>query len=322
MVSIEDRDRGVLSPADRDYLRNPGDYNPQAAYERNKYIKQRLTDALIDFAVFANADDDMRADLLEGANEELENAKQQLMENAIQNQGLDGVGEVLGARGGPPARAVPETISVLYELVEDIRGESFEDAVAAGVTEAARRQRPGREEFVLTGSGVTINPPETINIERVREKVENKQYFDLSRAELLYVVYSDEYDHDLDAVGSAQAALDPEDKQDAGEAGFYGDVSRGAVLGVRTQNLRGETEDTERTTVDEETGDLSPPEMTAHEAYKKIDSGDMSRSEFIDWVERTDDAPEVAEHKKRIYENQQEHLDEELRKKSEDTDDE
>jgi hypothetical protein len=95
-------------------------------------------------------------------------------------------------------------------------------------------------------------------------------------------------------------------------------VSRGAVLGVRTQNLRGETEDTERTTVDEETGDLSPPEMTAHEAYEKIDSGDMSRSEFIGWVERTDDAPPVAEHKKRIYENQQEHLDDELRKKSED----
>jgi hypothetical protein len=241
LYADEERTTGFLRKNDREYLENPEGYGEdhasprQTRYNRKEAIKKRLAHALIDMAVLADQPDDMRADLLEGANEEL--------------------GEFLEGRGGPPARAVPETISVLHELVEDIRGESFEDAVAAGVTEAARRQRPGNDEFVLTGSGVTINPPETINIERVREKVENKQYFDLSRAELLYVVYSDEYDHDLDAVGSAQAALDPDDKQDAGEAGFYGDVSRGAVLGVRTQNLREGGWSGGRTTVDEEDED-------------------------------------------------------------------
>jgi len=307
LYADEERTTGFLRKNDREYLENPEGYGEdhasprQTRYNRKETIKKRLAHAFVDMAMLTDeVDNELRADLLEGADEELENAKEQLTD-------MD--------------TAVPETISVLYELVEDVRGESFEDAVAAGVTEAARRQRPGRDEYVLTGSGVTINPPETIDIDGVREKVENKQYFDLSRAELLYVVYSDEYDHDLDAVGSAQAALDPEDKQDAGEAGFYGDVSRGAVLGVRTQNLREGGWSGERTTVDEGTGDLSPPEMTAHEAYKKIDSGDMSRSEFIDWVERTDDATVTAEHKKRIYENQKEHLDEELRKKSEDTSD-
>jgi len=224
LYADEERTTGFLRKNDREYLENPEGYGEdhasprQTRYNRKETIKKRLAHAFVDMAMLTDeVDNELRADLLEGADEELENAKEQLTD-------MD--------------TAVPETISVLYELVEDVRGESFEDAVAAGVTEAARRQRPGRDEYVLTGSGVTINPPETIDIDGVREKVENKQYFDLSRAELLYVVYSDEYDHDLDAVGSAQAALDPEDKPDAAEAGFYGDISRGAVLGVRTENLR------------------------------------------------------------------------------------
>ncbi|TKR24345.1 hypothetical protein [Natronomonas salsuginis] len=48
-MTLEDRPRGILSPADRRYLRHPDEYSDQAAYERRGAIVTRVHEALHDF---------------------------------------------------------------------------------------------------------------------------------------------------------------------------------------------------------------------------------------------------------------------------------
>lgn len=50
-MTIEERPRGILSPADRKYLKNPKAYSDQAAYERRQAIITRVYEALHDFPV-------------------------------------------------------------------------------------------------------------------------------------------------------------------------------------------------------------------------------------------------------------------------------
>lgn len=46
--------RGVFSKADRNYLRNPGEYSRQAANERERKIVERIQDSMLDFRWLAD----------------------------------------------------------------------------------------------------------------------------------------------------------------------------------------------------------------------------------------------------------------------------
>jgi hypothetical protein len=49
----KDRGRGVLSQADRQYLRNPDGYSRQAAHERKQAIAERVENSVLDFRLLA-----------------------------------------------------------------------------------------------------------------------------------------------------------------------------------------------------------------------------------------------------------------------------
>lgn len=51
MTQDDERKRGVLSPADRRYLRDPESYSRQSSYERRYSIRQRLRDSVLDFSL-------------------------------------------------------------------------------------------------------------------------------------------------------------------------------------------------------------------------------------------------------------------------------
>jgi len=45
------RKRGILSPSDREYLRNPDDFSRQASHEREARIRERIENAILDFSL-------------------------------------------------------------------------------------------------------------------------------------------------------------------------------------------------------------------------------------------------------------------------------
>jgi hypothetical protein len=47
----EDRKRGILSKADRGYLKNPEEYTRQASHERQTKIRERIEDGMLDMAI-------------------------------------------------------------------------------------------------------------------------------------------------------------------------------------------------------------------------------------------------------------------------------
>jgi hypothetical protein len=53
-MALDDRPRGILSEADRRYLRNPEEYSKQAGYERRQAIIERVHEALHDFPLLVS----------------------------------------------------------------------------------------------------------------------------------------------------------------------------------------------------------------------------------------------------------------------------
>lgn len=60
-------ERGILTKADREYLRNPGEYSRQASYNREEKINQRIERAFNDFPLLATELDDSVLEELLGA---------------------------------------------------------------------------------------------------------------------------------------------------------------------------------------------------------------------------------------------------------------
>lgn len=54
--SENDRPRGILSKADRRYLKNPDEYSGQAAYERRQAMHQRIRNAVLDLIWLGQVD--------------------------------------------------------------------------------------------------------------------------------------------------------------------------------------------------------------------------------------------------------------------------
>jgi hypothetical protein len=48
-MTLDERPRGILSPADRRYLKNPDEYSSQAAFERRRAISERIHESLHDY---------------------------------------------------------------------------------------------------------------------------------------------------------------------------------------------------------------------------------------------------------------------------------
>lgn len=64
MTNGDDRERGVLSSADRQFLRSPEEYSRQATHEREKAIRKRVWNAILDFELLANMPREQRQRVL------------------------------------------------------------------------------------------------------------------------------------------------------------------------------------------------------------------------------------------------------------------
>nr|WP_010889895.1 hypothetical protein [Haloferax volcanii]AAA88100.1 unknown protein [Haloferax volcanii DS2] len=65
-MSLDERARGILSPADRRYLQKPKEYSKQAGYERRRAIVERLHEALHDMPLLVSElDEDLRTEAFE-----------------------------------------------------------------------------------------------------------------------------------------------------------------------------------------------------------------------------------------------------------------
>lgn len=54
----DDRDRGILSPVDREYLRDPDEFSRQGGYQRRDAIRTRVEEAFFDFRLLLDQLDD------------------------------------------------------------------------------------------------------------------------------------------------------------------------------------------------------------------------------------------------------------------------
>jgi hypothetical protein len=70
MTLDQDRERGILSPADRRYLQDSEAYSDQAAYERREAIKTRVREGLLDFSMLlSHLDADSRKEIFDGVDD-------------------------------------------------------------------------------------------------------------------------------------------------------------------------------------------------------------------------------------------------------------
>jgi hypothetical protein len=178
--SLENRDRGVFTDADRDYLDEPGDYGSGAAYERREAIKQRLANVLIDLAYFANTDAPLRTELLDGAAGELNNFR-----------GVNTEEDWTERRMRDPV--IPKSLSVIYELIEGdvtrVFSHNFEKVMAKAVTGYTRRQLDPETEFVLGAPNVEIEEPYQFDPEETLQTAEEGRLDELDENQLKFALY-------------------------------------------------------------------------------------------------------------------------------------
>ena len=119
-MTLDERPRGILSPADREYLRNPDEYSKQAGYERRRAIVERLHEALHDMPLLVSElDEDLRTE-------------------AFEDGELDGKEHTINV--------LHSVFALLYLGItdtvepEELAKDAFEDMAASGVREAYRSQ--------------------------------------------------------------------------------------------------------------------------------------------------------------------------------------
>lgn len=175
LYANEERPTGFLRTKDRKYLEDREgyleEYTRQAANNRKREIKKRIAHAFVDLAMISDVvDEERRDELLEGAADELEKFGQV-------KQSLD---------HGPPF-ILPRAVSVLYEFVEDTRGDDFEGTLRLAV-QLFQNPDIGAREIVVNPAEVKIGEADTIDLDEVEEKMERGETHKMSEEELRYAV--------------------------------------------------------------------------------------------------------------------------------------
>jgi len=229
LYTDEDRDVGFLTKHDREFLEDPDayaadkDHQRQLQYQRKRSIKKRLAQTFVDLTLLTNIDDELRDDLLEGANEELEEFEESRRETAdeLSEKETDDLGDfdVIRELEKLDQDTQIAAVSLLYEFFEDYADVAFENILGEAVTKAVYRNTELETGFPLSSADVTVEEPEVIDTEYVREKVEKGQYYDLNRAQLLYAIYSTTVQHERISEGEGLIRLFTESGYTYGENG-------------------------------------------------------------------------------------------------------
>ena len=148
MDETDERPRGILSPADRRFLRGEADLgSEQSVYDTRYRIRQRVRDALLDFPVlFASLDERDREQVFDG--------------------------------DGGLADSVVDAVAFLY-----LGGETCAAATEGLFTEGIRRAERGRTGGQPTVT-LDVETTDQARLERIVETVESGRPHELSDAEL------------------------------------------------------------------------------------------------------------------------------------------
>lgn len=166
MTDGDDRERGVLSVADRNYLRNPEEYSRQASHQREREIRKRTQNALLDFMLLLlHLDRDGRRQLLQFETDSGDDLE-------------------------PSVEAIAGVLGFMYQLSKDTDPD-FETWLRWGVRAAQRRDHVSEEMIDLEPIEVTveISEGEAISKGELIKKVEEESWDRLTRAELAYLLY-------------------------------------------------------------------------------------------------------------------------------------
>lgn len=174
------RERGILSPKNRDYLLDPEGYSRQGAHYHRSNIRDQTTNAIRDCWLLAHhlPEKDLLRIVEELRVDEsfhpLDPAPDDLSEGVPGHEG----GRVLAAPGGLH-RGVVSAISLIYRLYGDDEA-MFERVVEQGVRDAIVRERSGMWEVTVEIESERIRGAE---IENVIEKLESGKHADLNELE-------------------------------------------------------------------------------------------------------------------------------------------
>lgn len=147
MDDTEERPRGILSPADRRFLRGEADLrSDQSAYDARYRIRQRLRDALLDFSLlFESLDDRDRTQVFE--DEDL-------------------------------AGAIVDAVAFLYQGAGE--GDRPREVLFTEGLQRAERRRTGGQPT----AHVEVATVDGDELERIVESVEAGRFHELSESEL------------------------------------------------------------------------------------------------------------------------------------------
>lgn len=151
-----DRPRGILSGADREFLRNPDEYSRQATNEREHRIVERIRNALLDFRYLADP---------EFPDKLLSQAFSEPLESGGRHTLLATVVDEIEASDPDIEDGAVEAITAFHRVYTPA---TFNDMVEDAVQAAVARYYSGREVVDASYS------PDIRDRERVHERAQEK----------------------------------------------------------------------------------------------------------------------------------------------------
>lgn len=173
---LGERERGMLAPVDRDYLRGKREYDHrQSAYKRREEIRERVYNALLDFELVMHHMDDKELERIFDPPEEVESDFH---------------------------AALADMLGMIY-YEQSVTAPSFETLLKRGINRAERRYADSRAYQVDVDLTIERRSPEHIDLEEAAEELSG-HFVDIDevsesslRTFVKYYAMSDEFDPEV-----------------------------------------------------------------------------------------------------------------------------
>lgn len=169
-MTIEDRPRGILSPADREYLKHPEEYSDQAAYERRQAIVTRVHEAFHDFPLLVSRLEEERR-------------REAFGDRDLENK--DHTINVLSSAFAFLYLGITDTVGP-----EELAKDAFEDLIGDGVRNAYLQRGVSVDDVTVT---IEVDTGPTIEELKEEENPDTETLFQLFRAGEVSLEEMEEY---------------------------------------------------------------------------------------------------------------------------------
>jgi len=157
----DERGRGILTPADREFLSDPDEYSPQAAYGRREKIAERVENGLLDFHWLAQKLNDEALEQVFATDDEWTHNSD---------------GELVHEFETPAGQfAVPAAVEFLIRVSRadgDRSVPAIEFGIESGLAPFMRDVEQGVEKYLGDWHGIVADVSVDIAAENVRDKAE------------------------------------------------------------------------------------------------------------------------------------------------------